>query len=1164
MKGKNLSSKLKTVFIVYCLLLTSLFFLLSTNVFVDTSKGWWDSSWSYCKKITVDHTLIDSNLVGFPLMFDNVSSDFVHAQGDGDDFAFLSYDNSTQYDHELEWFNVSGDNRLVAWVQVNLSSSVDTMFWVYYGNEGVGSQETPSGVWDSNYLGVYHLDDASGNIQDSTSNNNHATGFNGLPTYEQTGYFGYAVDLDGGGDYFTLPDSFNFDTGDFTIEGWASGIFEGGSGNKNIVFAGRADAIVYFARWDVDQGDLHSNYKDTGLNNYYLEYFGDGGGHPANDSWQYYTLTYDNSGSVGGKVRLNTTETDSDSNHGNLKSKTNANQLGCNGNGVSGTEWNGLIEEFRISDNIRNDSWFNATFHTCNRTTGFLTVGSEQGFVGNQSPSIGSESPVDDAVKQELNPQLSVLVNDSEGDSMTIQFWTNASGSWAKLGADNTSASNGTYVRNPSNMNSYETTYWWGVNATDPSGSNDWTNETYSFTTKINWDADVVVLNMTTTEDYYKSFVKHPLGSFQNDFNVYEVSRTTATNAGNPDYILWVNESSETFGVSQRPTGLSNATGGKENTGGQASFSTNGTIWYIFGGKVEALPFYLNSSANIYDVTDFIERAYNWEVFAVSTMPTVTVNDPYGFVMWRLRSSTNYNSRVAFRRFNVSNGSWHDSSDSEIVSGAYTDAKAYGVEQHWQKFDPRNDLLFLSMMFLYESSPKSTFGCYPFLYSDDNGTTWRYVNGSVATGLPVDYAEMKDDRVIAPHNHFYEGDLLGSGWHPSDIGQAPDDTFWLLDLAGNWTVDSGEYSNSSFWAYYWFWNGTGWEYKNLSTEENVDRTGIPVFSIGVTKDYMVFIFTNRSNNDTLYMKYSTDAGDTWSSPVTLDSVPSGYRLRACHYVQPTSYDDNYARFFYAYYDYSIDKGSRDNNEYRWVKINVSAYAPINNAPVLSNPSCSPSTGVDNYTMFYFNVTWADSDGDDPTDGFLKVNITRQGSSWYTNQSMSWISGSNTTGAVYSYNTVLSAGTYNYTFYASDGVDADSSAHQDEPVVSSQSYSIGVTQSDSPDLWFNLTASGHHTEYNVSASGQDSGTPAIAIENQGNVPINLTIKINTSVSVGMTLKWDDDNNPAGATAVTTGEVQIEINLGVSASENIWLWMDFVDMSPETGVRQVTITSSSGSW
>jgi len=71
------------------------------------------------------------------------------------------------------------------------------------------------------------------------------------------------------------------------------------------------------------------------------------------------------------------------------------------------------------------------------------------------------------------------MVNDTNVDAMNVTFRTNASGTWADINT-NSSVPNGTYSQTSSNMNSYNTKYWWSVNVTD---GTTWTNATYNFTT---------------------------------------------------------------------------------------------------------------------------------------------------------------------------------------------------------------------------------------------------------------------------------------------------------------------------------------------------------------------------------------------------------------------------------------------------------------------------------------------------------------------------------------------------------------------------------------------------------------------------------------------------------------------------------------------------------
>jgi len=73
-----------------------------------------------------------------------------------------------------------------------------------------------------------------------------------------------------------------------------------------------------------------------------------------------------------------------------------------------------------------------------------------------------------------------VMVNDSNADLMNISFWTNASGTWQRIGGWHTGYNN-TYIdTNATSMNQYNTIYYWSVNATDDEL---WTNTTYSFST---------------------------------------------------------------------------------------------------------------------------------------------------------------------------------------------------------------------------------------------------------------------------------------------------------------------------------------------------------------------------------------------------------------------------------------------------------------------------------------------------------------------------------------------------------------------------------------------------------------------------------------------------------------------------------------------------------
>jgi biopolymer transport protein ExbB len=85
------------------------------------------------------------------------------ANANGYDIVFTSDATcSKNLNFEIESWNATS-GQLVAWVQLPVLSHVsDTNFFVCYGNPAIATaQSNPSGVWDSNYKGVWHLGNGS-------------------------------------------------------------------------------------------------------------------------------------------------------------------------------------------------------------------------------------------------------------------------------------------------------------------------------------------------------------------------------------------------------------------------------------------------------------------------------------------------------------------------------------------------------------------------------------------------------------------------------------------------------------------------------------------------------------------------------------------------------------------------------------------------------------------------------------------------------------------------------------------------------------------------------------------------------------------------------------------------------------------------------------------
>ena len=225
--GKRL---LRLITMALVLALTMTFFNVAV---VKGDPGWYDSNWSYRKKITVDNTKVIANLTDFPVLINLVTdSDLAgNAQNDSDDILFTSADGTTKLNHEIEKFD-DGTGELVAWVKNStLSSSTDTFIYMYYGNASAGNQENITAVWDSNYLAVWHLrEDPSGaapQMLDSTSNNYDGTSEGSWVTANQV-----AGLIDG---------SLDFNSGIDKIKAGTFDVVAGGSGDNGMTL----EAWVY-------------------------------------------------------------------------------------------------------------------------------------------------------------------------------------------------------------------------------------------------------------------------------------------------------------------------------------------------------------------------------------------------------------------------------------------------------------------------------------------------------------------------------------------------------------------------------------------------------------------------------------------------------------------------------------------------------------------------------------------------------------------------------------------------------------------------------------------------------------------------------------------------------------------------------------------------------
>ncbi|MEE9533150.1 MAG: fibronectin type III domain-containing protein, partial [Acidimicrobiia bacterium] len=145
---------------------------------------WYNSAWSYRKKITVDFTKVDANQTDFPVyinLADLGAEFFTHVQsatgGDGGDIRVTQSDGVTELPREIVAIDTLAQTGELHFEANFLDSTVNTDFYIYYGNAAAseplasslyGSDE----VWANGYVGVWHLHN---DFLDSSFPNNNGT-----------------------------------------------------------------------------------------------------------------------------------------------------------------------------------------------------------------------------------------------------------------------------------------------------------------------------------------------------------------------------------------------------------------------------------------------------------------------------------------------------------------------------------------------------------------------------------------------------------------------------------------------------------------------------------------------------------------------------------------------------------------------------------------------------------------------------------------------------------------------------------------------------------------------------------------------------------------------------------------------------------------------------
>ena len=339
------------------------------------------NGYSYVRAIVIDHTKVpNTDQTNFPFLFNTTDPTLATiangghvANSNGYDIIFTTDQAGlNRLSYEMEEYNpVTG--QVIAWVRIPvLSHNTDTVIYVFYGNAGVTtSQQNAAGVWDSNYVGVWHLPNGSTlSANDSTANGNNGSAGSGASA--AAGFIDGGANFNGSSAaYISLPTSgneWNFSS-DMTLSAWVKT-----TGNRLIAMQLQdGNPLAYLSVGPTTAG---------GSSNDAVAYFRTNNGSvlvasgntAVNDGNWHHIETVRSAGKsiliyVDGILETTTSYTDS----GLISDSGGWACIGCGGN----YPFNGLIDEARISNVARSSDWILTEYNNERSPATFYVLGPE-------------------------------------------------------------------------------------------------------------------------------------------------------------------------------------------------------------------------------------------------------------------------------------------------------------------------------------------------------------------------------------------------------------------------------------------------------------------------------------------------------------------------------------------------------------------------------------------------------------------------------------------------------------------------------------------------------------------------------------------------------------------------------------------------------------------
>jgi hypothetical protein len=354
-------------------------------------SNWYNSSWGFRKKITINASQVATTTTGFPVLATTTSSLFAYtsygghmSSSTGGDIVITDSNGTTTINYEREYYS-SSTGEIVLWIKTDISTAANKDIYIYYGNPNITSdQSTTTGVWDSNYMMVQHLDEISGAgnyLLDSTRNNNNGAPAGGTsPTHISN------AQIDGGWDFVgsnqqrvEFPDSATLrPTTALTASGWAKADSWTTPDHNPVFWKGTQIGFGanYLFRIAVSAGAPTWGVTCGATEGWVA------GGAVSLNNWYHYVLTYNGVDTVAyiNGTQVATTNTCSGVALNGIVGSPVRSGLAYRDTPATETHWDGQVDELRLLNIARSAGWIQTEFNNQSAVNNFMSFGQEESF----------------------------------------------------------------------------------------------------------------------------------------------------------------------------------------------------------------------------------------------------------------------------------------------------------------------------------------------------------------------------------------------------------------------------------------------------------------------------------------------------------------------------------------------------------------------------------------------------------------------------------------------------------------------------------------------------------------------------------------------------------------------------------------------------------------